>query len=109
LLQNIYEYENSKQELPQLSVDDHLVIVYTYSMYFFVPKSQQKLHDMIYKGMSAAYESGAMEKLLLEDPTLKAGLKKAKLKERVRIDLPAYNITDETLDTLERFRLPGFK
>lgn len=105
LFEIFLEYDRYKKEFPELMVDDHLLVVYPNAMYFFVPRSQQRLHDVIYQGLVSLYESGAMQTLLLEHPTLKDTFDKARLNDRVRIDLPPYNMTDETVKALQQFRL----
>lgn len=99
------EYERYKKEFPDLIVDEHLVLIYPFAMYYFVPKQQQRLHDIIYKGMNNAYESGALQRLIIEHPTLKDTIQRASLAKRIRIELPPFNVSDATLEALERYTL----
>ncbi len=103
------EYENFKNALPDLVIDEHVLITYPFAIYFFVNKKNEDLALTIEAGLRAAYDSGEIQDLLLRKSGrgVKAALQN--LHRRVRIDLPAYNITKKSLGTLRRFNFDSEK
>ncbi len=97
------EYENYKAELPDLIVDDHLLLTYPFAIYYFVNRNNEELALAIEAGLRAAYASGELQNLLLGTigPNVKNAL--LGLHKRVRIDLPAYNISPRTLKVIKQF------
>ncbi|MDP6687871.1 MAG: hypothetical protein QF384_00075, partial [Alphaproteobacteria bacterium] len=108
-LGNVGEYENFKNALPDLVIDEHVLITYPFAIYFFVNKKNEDLALTIEAGLRAAYDSGEIQDLLLRKSGrgVKAALQN--LHRRVRIDLPAYNITKKSLGTLRRFNFDSEK
>ncbi|RCU45519.1 diguanylate cyclase [Corallincola holothuriorum] len=71
-----------------LKVDDNVLLIYPFAMYFFVNKDDKKLHDLIYKGFEAAIADGSYDKLFFNHPMIKEALQLSKLKQRTVIRLP---------------------
>ena len=60
--------------------------------------------------MQKAYATGELQDLLVTHKLTKDTLKLANLKNRKRIDLPPYGISDKTISALQAFQfVPGKK
>lgn len=97
------EYESYREEYPTLAVDDHLVVVYPFAIFFFVSQEQRQLHRILEDGLSRAYESGELQDLLMAQSTVSDAVNRARLDKRVRIDLPAYGMTLDTLKAIKAY------
>lgn len=75
----------------QLDVEEKLLLAYTNPFYFFVNKSNTELAKNIEKGLRIAIEDGSFDEYFLNDPTVKAALEKANLKDRtiIRLENPS--------------------
>lgn len=98
------EYESRKTKYKNLVIDDSVLITYPFATLYFVRRDNKELHDALYKGLVAAYESGEFQDLIMQDPTRGPAINRADLGNRVRFDLPQYNVTDETMRAIKRFR-----
>lgn len=74
----------------KLSVDEDVMLIYPYAMYFFVSKGNQALHDKIYQGFEKAIMDGSYDRLFFSMPMIKNALAKAKLSKRsiIRLENP---------------------
>ncbi|MBU1002662.1 MAG: transporter substrate-binding domain-containing protein [Proteobacteria bacterium] len=97
------EYESYRAEFPTLAVEEHLVVVYPFAIFFFVSREHQELQQALEQGLSKAYASGELQDLLMAQPSLSDALNRARLESRVRIDLPAYGLTPETMQAIEAY------
>lgn len=79
----------SRPEL-NLVVDKHVMLIYPYAMYFYLNKSNQALHDKIYKGFEMAIADGSFDELFFNHPMIKDALSQANLGQRkiIRVDNP---------------------
>ncbi|WP_420549707.1 hypothetical protein [Curvivirga sp.] len=57
--------------LPNLTVDDSLMVHYPYGQFFYFKKSAQRKHDLLMEGIQAAYDSGAYMKLFNSHPQIR--------------------------------------
>lgn len=80
------------QSRPELNlvVDKNTMLIYPYAMYFYLNKSNQSLHDKIYKGFEMAISDGSFDELFFNHPMIKNALDQANLAQRkvIRIDNP---------------------
>ncbi|NDV27930.1 amino acid ABC transporter substrate-binding protein [Desulfovibrio sp. JC010] len=70
-----------------LTVEKKLMLRYPSPLYFFVSKNNTKLAERIEKGLMMAIEDGSFDELFYNHPQIRPALKKAKLKQRIIIDL----------------------
>ena len=79
----------SRPEL-NLAIDKHVMLIYPFAMYFYTNKSNQALHDKIYKGFEIAIADGSFDELFFNHPMIKDVLNQANLGQRkvIRIDNP---------------------
>ncbi|BBD09159.1 hypothetical protein [Desulfovibrio ferrophilus] len=97
------EYESYREEYPTLAVEERLVVVYPFAIFFFVSREHHELHRILEQGLSKAYASGELQDLLMAQPTVSDALTRARLDKRMRIDLPAYDMTLETLKAIQAY------
>lgn len=100
------EHRIFEQQYPNLAVDNALLVVYPFAIYIFVSPNHPEVHAALLKGMQTAYQTGQLQSLLTKNPAVAAALAQAQLEKRTRIDLPAYNMTPETLQAIKDY---GFK
>lgn len=79
----------SRPEL-DLIVEEHVLLIYPYAMYFFVNPSNQILHDKLYRGFEISISDGSFDALFFANSMIKEALSKADLAKRniIRIDNP---------------------
>jgi len=94
------------RQYPDLVVDDGLLVVYPFAVYIFVSPNAPGIHAALLKGMQAAYANGHLQALLTSNAAVEQALAQAHLDSRTQIDLPAYDMTPETLEALRTY---GFK
>ncbi|KKA43896.1 diguanylate cyclase [Salinivibrio sp. KP-1] len=86
---------DSRPEL-DLAIDNNVLIIYPFPLYFFVNKSNQDLHDDIYSGLEIAIKDGSFDKLFFNHPMIKDALEKSRLKDRVIFRLDNPHLHDKT-------------
>ena len=72
---------SSRPEL-KLAVEKSIMLIYPYAMYYYVNKSNQALHDKIYRGFEMAIEDGSYDDLFFSHPMIKQALNNANLGQR---------------------------
>lgn len=85
-----------------LAVEENIMLVYPFAMYFFVNKDNQDLHDKLYSGFVKAIEDGSFDQLFFKNQLIKDALDKTNLKHRtvIKIDNPAMH-PDTPVDRLD--------
>ncbi len=93
-----------RPELP-LTVENNILLVYPFAMYFYVAADNHALHSLVSEAMNWAIESGAYDRYLYQHPLFKGGLEQAKVTQRrtLRIDNP--NMHSETPVNIEKYWL----
>ena len=77
-------------QLP-LTVEQRLLLIYPYAMYFYVKKDNHRLHQMLLSGLEKAIEDGSFDELFYKHPMIRSAVEKTKFAQRItmRIDNPA--------------------
>lgn len=77
-------------QLP-LTVEQRLLLIYPYAMYFYVNKDNEKLHHTLLSGLEKAIKDGSFDGLFYNHPMIKSAVEKTKFAHRItmRIDNPA--------------------
>ncbi len=100
----IYNFvEKRKQNMPNLTVERELAMIYPFDFFFFVNKTDTKLHGTIYEGLLRAYQDGSFTQLFESHPDHLKFFKKAKLKSRRKIYIDNPFMTKETSKALKTF------
>ena len=73
-----------------LSVEEKLLLIYPYAMYFYVRKDNVELHDRLQKGLELAIQDGSFDDVFFSNSLVQSALALAKLGSRrvLRINNP---------------------
>lgn len=79
----------SRKDL-DLTVEEKLLLIYPYAMYFYVQKGNTELHRKLERGLELAIADGSFDDVFFSNSMVKSALSQAKLSERLvlRIDNP---------------------
>lgn len=74
-----------------LAVEENIMLVYPFAMYFYVKKDNQQLHDKLYRGFEMAIADGSFNQLFFDNQLIKDALSKTNIKNRtvIRVANPA--------------------
>ncbi|MCP5162072.1 MAG: hypothetical protein H7A00_10445 [Hahellaceae bacterium] len=97
------ELEASRAQYPDLVADEHLVLTYRFAMFYFVNRNNRILADDIYAGLLEAYNDGSFMQLFNSHPEIQASLTRAKLDQRIRIEIPNPTLSAQTQIIDSRF------
>ncbi|MCJ8318954.1 MAG: hypothetical protein MJK12_04930 [Colwellia sp.] len=75
------------KDKPEFIIEKNLMLRYPAPMYFFVNKTNKRLHQRLTYGFEKIVKSGQFEKLFLNHPITSGILEKAKVRKRVIFDL----------------------
>lgn len=92
------EVESRENILPNLKVEDNIVLVYPFSMFLFINKSNEKLYTILKSGFEKAYEDGSFLEFFYSHPKIVESIKKSNLDKRLRIEIPNPFLTPDTLN-----------
>lgn len=91
----------SRPEL-NLVVEENIMLVYPFAMYFFVKKGNQEMHDKLYNGLEMAIADGSFDELFYSNQQIKDAINKTNIKNRTVIRVPnAAMHPDTPLDRTE--------
>ena len=86
---------DSRPEL-NLTVEERVLLVYPFAMYFLVAPDNKRLHDLIYQGFEEAIMDGSFDELFYNDEGIRSALDKSNLSERVVFRIPNPNMGPKT-------------
>ncbi|MFO1368471.1 MAG: transporter substrate-binding domain-containing protein [Marinagarivorans sp.] len=92
-----------RPDLPDLKVEDTILLVYRMPFYLFVSRDNPKLGNDIETGLNRAVADGSFDKIFYSEPNIKDVLDKANMKNRRIFNLNNPFLTKET--PLEREEL----
>ncbi|HRH77395.1 MAG TPA: transporter substrate-binding domain-containing protein [Cellvibrionaceae bacterium] len=92
-----------RPDLPDLKVEDTILLVYRMPFYLFVSRDNPKLGNDIETGLNRAVADGSFDKIFYSEPNIKDVLEKANMKNRRIFNLNNPFLTKET--PLEREEL----
>ncbi|OMH29430.1 ABC transporter substrate-binding protein [Motiliproteus sp. MSK22-1] len=81
---------------PNLTVEDNLLLVYPFAMFFFVSKNNPLLADQIEKGLEAAYADGSFMQYFNNHPSIRRILEDTHVASRRRFDIDNSSLSEET-------------
>ncbi|WP_163833680.1 amino acid ABC transporter substrate-binding protein [Spartinivicinus ruber] len=90
------EVASRVDKLPDLVVDDKLMVVYKFPMFFFVSPAAKPLADALTNGFKKAYEDGSFIKFFESDPLVKSTFEKVKMDQRMVFNIDNPHLSEET-------------
>lgn len=88
ILEAYSELIDKKDELPNLVVEESILLKYTSAVLFFINPKNKELENILNAGFKKAYEDGSYKEFLYNHPLIKASFDQAKLAERLVIEIP---------------------
>ena len=88
-----------------LAVEQNIMLVYPFAMYFFVSPDNVKLAKQIEVGLDRAIEDGSFDQLFFNNPMIKNALQKAKVSQRKIFYLTNPNMPAEMLIKRKKYWL----
>lgn len=85
----------SRPEL-NLAVEEKVLLIYPFAMYFYVNKNDKALHDKLVNGFEMAIADGSFDELFLNNRMIKDALQKTNFKNRNVIRIPNPNMHPDT-------------
>ncbi len=92
------EVESRSRQLPELRVEDKLLLVYPFAMFFFAARDNKKLANSLLQGFKIAYKDGSFLEFFYAHPSIRLMMAKADLQTRLKISIPNTLMTRETLE-----------
>ncbi len=79
------EYIAQKDKYSNLAIENNLLLIYPFAMFYYVSPKFQILAEAIEKGLKLAYSDGSFHTFFENHPDIKAIYSKLRLKERRKI------------------------
>lgn len=88
ILEAYSELIDKEERLPNLKVEEKILLRYKAAVFFFINPNNQALADVLNQGFKKGYEDGSYEEFLYNHPLIKRSFDKANLGDRLAIDIP---------------------
>ena len=88
VLEAYSELIDKKEMMPNLIVEDNIILRYKAAVLFFIHPENKELEEMMTRGFNKAYEDGSYIDFLYNHPLIKSSFEQANLAERLVIDIP---------------------
>jgi len=88
VLEAYSELLDKKEAMPNLVVDNNILLKYKSAVLFFINPNNKALADALNAGFKKGYEDGSYEQFLYNHPLIKSSFEKAKVDKRLVIDIP---------------------
>ncbi len=95
-LRGAHEAPNEVAKHPALAVENELLVVYPFTSFFFVNKTDAALAEALETGLKKAYEDGRFMQHFNSHPAIRAIFDEGRIEQRRRFDIPNPFLTDET-------------
>lgn len=97
------ELAAQKAEHADLRVEENLLLVYPFALFFFVNRDNRPLAAAIRSGLERAYDDGSFLSLFNSHPHIQSILDRADLDRRRRFDVPNPLLSEETRAIPDRY------
>lgn len=81
------EVEARQGEMKNLTIDEHVMIVYPFDMFLFLNKDDTERYDILLTGLKNAYEDGSFLDYFENHPRIKKVFEQAKIDDRLRFEI----------------------
>jgi hypothetical protein len=88
VLEAYSELLDKKESMPNLIVEENILLKYKSAVLFFINPNNKALADALHAGFKKGYEDGSYEQFLYNHPLIKSSFEKAKVDKRLEIDIP---------------------
>ena len=95
-LRGAHEAPNELAKNPMLAVESEVLIVYPFTSFFFVNKTDTALAEALEAGLKKAYDDGRFMQHFNGHPAIRAIFDEGRIEQRRRFDIPNPFLTDET-------------
>ncbi|OUR71844.1 hypothetical protein A9Q78_08490 [Methylophaga sp. 41_12_T18] len=90
------EVDNRKYTLPNLVVEEKILLIYPFALFFFTNPSNTELAETLEDGFRKAYADGSFHDYFYNHPEIKIAIEQANMNQRVRIEIPNPSLSAET-------------
>jgi hypothetical protein len=90
------ELQTLKTTYPNIVIEKRILLKYPFAMYFYVTPKQPELAEKIRQGFEALVRSGEFDTFFYTNPYILSAIAKAKLTERIKIEIPNRYLSQET-------------
>ena len=102
-LRGAHEAPNEVAKHPALAVESDLLVVYPFTSFFFVNRTDTALAEALESGLKKAYEDGRFMQHFNGHPAIRAIFDEGRIAQRRRFDIPNPFLTDETRAIPDRY------
>lgn len=90
------ELADMKNQMPDLAVENNILLVYKAAVFFFVHPANTELAAMLETGFQKGYEDGSYDRFFYTHPLIKRSLAQANLQNRTVLKIPNPFLSPET-------------
>lgn len=90
------EVSARKDRLVNLAVENNVLLVYPFALFFFTSHANTELAEIITQGFKVAYQDGSFNRYFYNHPSIKKVIAQANMDKRVKIEIANPFITPET-------------
>lgn len=88
VLEAFSELIDKEEVMPNLAVEKNILLKYQAAVLFFINPKNKRLRTILNDGFNKGYEDGSYEQFLYNHPLIKSSFEKAKLENRLVVDIP---------------------
>lgn len=92
-----------ERTLPNLRVDENILLRYPFAMYFFTSPENKELAELLTKAFIQAYEDGSFLDYFNTHPEIKKAFEQLNNENRMIIDIPNPFLTEETMELPSKY------
>jgi hypothetical protein len=92
----IGEFQSLKIKYPNIAIENKILLVYPFAMYFYVSPKYPELAEKLRKGFQLLFNSGKFDRFFYNNSYIISTVKKAKIKYRIRFNLPNRYLSEKT-------------
>ncbi len=97
------EVKSHKNNYPSLAVEENILLVYPFAMFFFTNPDNTALAECLEKGFHNAYQDGSFHQFFYNHPHIKEMFAQTDMRNRIRIDIPNPFLSPETIAIPKRY------
>lgn len=103
ILEPYAELQSKHPELPNLSIENTLLLKYKSAVFFFINPNNLALKNALEMGFKKGYADGSYQKFFYNHPVIKMSFSQANMDERTIIEIPNISFPDESKNIPKEF------